>query len=155
MPFVTIGLVLFFSISINSYFSKNNYGVEFFVESEPEQAIVYVKARGNLALNEKDALVREVEEIVLAHPGIKSVFAFAGAGGLNSNTSGAAPPEDTIGQIQLETIPWADRADNPKLDGNVVMTELGEQFSKLYGFETEILELARGPASSNDISSRR
>jgi len=154
MPLVTIGLILFFSMSINKYFSENNYGVEFFVESEPEQAIVYVKARGNLALNEKDALVREVEEIVIAHPGIKSVFAFAGAGGLNSNTSGATPPEDTIGQIQLETIPWADRADNPKLDGNVVMGELRAQFAKLYGFETEILELARGPASSKPVHLR-
>ena len=112
-------LIFFFSVSINSYFSKNNYGVEFFVESEPEQAIVYVKARGNLALSEKDALVQEVEEIVLSHPGIKSVFAFAGAGGLNSNTSGAAPPEDTIGQIQLETIPWADRADNQLIQRTV------------------------------------
>ncbi|MGB1642453.1 MAG: efflux RND transporter permease subunit, partial [Paracoccaceae bacterium] len=126
MPLVTIAFVLFFAMSVNSYFSENNYGVEFFVESEPEQAIVYVKARGNLALNEKDAIVREVEEIVLAHPGIKSVFAFAGAGGLNANTSGAAPPEDTIGQIQLETIPWEERANIPELDGNVVMEELRE-----------------------------
>ena len=90
-----------FSMSVNSYFSENNYGVEFFVESEPEQAIVYVKARGNLALNEKDAIVREVEEIVLAHPGIKSVFAFAGAGGLNANTSGAAPQK-----IPLAKFSW-------------------------------------------------
>ena len=154
MPLVTIAFVLFFSMSVNSYFSANNYGVEFFVESEPEQAIVYVKARGNLALNEKDAIVREVEEIVLAHPGIKSVFAFAGAGGLNANTSGAAPPEDTIGQIQLETIPWEERANIPELDGNVVMEELREQFSTLYGFETEILELARGPASSKPVHLR-
>ena len=154
MPLVTIAFVLFFSMSVNSYFSENNYGVEFFVESEPEQAIVYVKARGNLALNEKDAIVREVEEIVLAHPGIKSVFAFAGAGGLNANTSGAAPPEDTIGQIQLETIPWEERANIPELDGNVVMEELREQFSTLYGFETEILELARGPASSKPVHLR-
>jgi len=154
MPLVTIAFVLFFSMSVNSYFSENNYGVEFFVESEPEQAIVYVKARGNLALNEKDAIVREVEEIVLAHPGIKSVFAFAGAGGLNANTSGAAPPEDTIGQIQLETIPWEERANIPELDGNVVMEELREQFSTLYGFEAEILELARGPASSKPVHLR-
>ncbi|NCW55821.1 MAG: efflux RND transporter permease subunit, partial [Rhodobacteraceae bacterium] len=33
MPLVTIAFVLFFSMSVNSYFSENNYGVEFFVES--------------------------------------------------------------------------------------------------------------------------
>jgi multidrug efflux pump len=32
--------------------------VEFFVETEPEQAIVYVRARGNLSIEEMDALVR-------------------------------------------------------------------------------------------------
>jgi multidrug efflux pump len=32
-------------------------GVEFFVETEPEQAIVYVRARGNLSIEEMDALV--------------------------------------------------------------------------------------------------
>ncbi|MFZ9073906.1 MAG: efflux RND transporter permease subunit, partial [Paracoccaceae bacterium] len=36
MPLVTIAFVLFFAMSVNSYFSENNYGVEFFVESEPE-----------------------------------------------------------------------------------------------------------------------
>ena len=154
MPVVTIFGVIYFAISVTTYFGENNYGVEFFVETEPEQAIVYVKARGNLSLSEKDTLVRDVEEIVLAHSGIESVFAFAGAGGLNSNTSGAAPPEDTIGQIQLETIPWKDRANRPELDGNVVMAELKEQFSNLAGFETEILELARGPASSKPVHLR-
>ena len=56
-------------------------------------------------LQEKDDIVKEAEKIVLAHPGVDSVFAFAGAGGLNQNTAGASSPKDTIGQIQLETIP--------------------------------------------------
>ena len=43
--------------------------------------------------------------IVNAHPGVESVFSFAGIGGLNQNTAGASAPKDTIGQIQLETIP--------------------------------------------------
>ena len=33
-------------MSVFGYFGANNNGVEFFVESEPEQAIVYVQARG-------------------------------------------------------------------------------------------------------------
>ena len=66
MPLVTIAAVLFTVSSIFSYFGENNNGVEFFVESEPEQAIVYVRARGNLSLHEKDVLVRQAEEVVLA-----------------------------------------------------------------------------------------
>ncbi|NCX59048.1 MAG: efflux RND transporter permease subunit, partial [Rhodobacteraceae bacterium] len=112
MPLVAIGGVIAFTSFIFTTFGKNNYGVEFFVEGEPEQAIVYVKARGNLSLTEKDILVRQAELIVNAHPGVESVFSFAGAGGLNQNTAGATAPKDTIGQIQLETIPWENRRGN-------------------------------------------
>ena len=57
MPVVSVALVVTFVVSTFVYFSAHNKGVEFFVESEPEQAIVYVRARGNLCLEEKDALV--------------------------------------------------------------------------------------------------
>lgn len=154
MPIVTIIAVCVFTVSVFSYFGKNNKGVEFFVESEPEQAIIYVKARGNLSLNEKDDLVREAEAIALAHPGVDSVFAFAGEGGLNSNTAGATTPKDTIGQIQLETIPWERRANNPELDGNTVIAELKESLSQLPGIQIEVLELARGPASAKPVHLR-
>ncbi|MAN71813.1 MAG: acriflavine resistance protein B, partial [Rhodobacteraceae bacterium] len=82
MPLIAIAGVIAFTSFIFTTFGKNNYGVEFFVEGEPEQAIVYVKARGNLSLTEKDILVRQAELIVNAHPGVESVFSFAGAGGL-------------------------------------------------------------------------
>ncbi|MEC8669563.1 MAG: efflux RND transporter permease subunit, partial [Pseudomonadota bacterium] len=113
MPLVVVALVVAFVMGTFQTYGANNKGTEFFVESEPEQVIVYVRARGNLSLKQKDALVREVEDIVLQHPGVMNAFAFAGDGGLNSNTGGAQPPLDTIGQVQLEIIPWEDRKDRP------------------------------------------
>ncbi|MFL2794093.1 MAG: efflux RND transporter permease subunit [Paracoccaceae bacterium] len=154
MPLVAIGGVIGFTSFIFTTFGKNNYGVEFFVEGEPEQAIVYVKARGNLSLTEKDILVRQAELIVNAHPGVESVFSFAGAGGLNQNTAGASAPKDTIGQIQLETIPWEDRRGNPDLDGNKIIAELSNALTSLPGIEIEILELERGPASPKPVHLR-
>ena len=154
MPLVAIGGVIGFTSFIFTTFGKNNYGVEFFVEGEPEQAIVYVKARGNLSLTEKDILVRQAELIVNAHPGVESVFSFAGAGGLNQNTAGASAPKDTIGQIQLETIPWEDRRGNPDLDGNKIIAELSSALTSLPGIEIEILELERGPASPKPVHLR-
>ena len=154
MPLVAIGGVIAFTSFIFTTFGKNNYGVEFFVEGEPEQAIVYVKARGNLSLNEKDILVRQAELIVNAHPGVESVFSFAGAGGLNQNTAGASAPKDTIGQIQLETIPWENRRGNSDLDGNKIIAELSNALSALPGIEIEILELERGPASPKPVHLR-
>ncbi len=154
MPLVSIVAVGFFVMSTFSYFGENNNGVEFFVESEPEQAIVYVLARGNLSLDEKDALVAKAEAVVLRHPGVQSAFAFAGEGGLNTDASGAATPKETIGQVQLETIPWEDRRDRPELDGDTVIAELTEQLQQIPGIEIEILAQARGPASGKPVHLR-
>ncbi|MEC8666852.1 MAG: efflux RND transporter permease subunit, partial [Pseudomonadota bacterium] len=131
-----------------------NRGTEFFVESEPEQVIVYVRARGNLSLAQKDALVREVEDIVLQHPGVMNAFAFAGDGGLNSNTGGAQPPLDTIGQVQLEIIPWEDRKDRPDLDGDLVVEELTEAIKDVPGIKVEVLSPNMGPASAKPVHLR-
>ncbi|WP_295315507.1 efflux RND transporter permease subunit [Roseobacter sp.] len=154
MPLVMAGTVFVFVGTVLIYFTNNNNGVEFFVESEPEQGIAYVLARGNLSLAEKDALVRQAEDIVLAHPGVINAFSFAGQGGLNTDTSGAATPKDTIGQVQFETIPWEDRADRPELDGNIVIAELAEALSALPGVRIEISELAQGPASGKPVHLR-
>ena len=174
MPLVTIGAVIAFVMFTFTQFGENNKGVEFFVESEPEQAIVYVLARGNLSLEEKDALVSRAEQVVLQHPGIKTAFAFAGEGGLSSNTGGASVPLDTIGQIQLETIPWDDRptvseywftipllnidvnrtVKDPAWDGDLVLSQLTDQLEALPGTRIEILAASRGPASTKPVSLR-
>ncbi len=154
MPIVSIAAVGAFVVAVFTYFGANNNGVEFFVESEPEQAIVYVRARGNLSITEKDALVRQAEQVVMAHPGVLSAFSFAGRGGLNLDASGAGSPRDTIGQVQLETIPWEDRADRPELDGDVVLAEIQAELDKIPGIRTEILNLSRGPASGKPVHLR-
>ncbi len=154
MPLVVVGVVFVFVGTTMIFFGNNNKGVEFFVESEPEQAIVYVQARGNLSLTEKDAIMAQAEQIVLAHPGVSTAFAFAGKGGLDSNTGGAQAPKDSIGQIQLETIPWEDRALRPELDGDIVIAELTERLSAIPGINIEILAQDRGPASGKPVHLR-
>ncbi|MGI3171443.1 efflux RND transporter permease subunit [Pseudooceanicola sp. C21-150M6] len=154
MPLVIVACVVaFVGVTFTTY-GANNKGTEFFVESEPEQAIVYVRARGNLSLDQKDELVREVEDIVLQHPGVLNAFAFAGDGGLNSNTGGAQPPLDTIGQVQLEIVPWEDRADQPELDGDIVIAELTEQIQTIPGIKVEIIAPNMGPASAKPVHLR-
>ncbi|PWR01453.1 acriflavine resistance protein B [Meridianimarinicoccus roseus] len=171
MPIVTIGAVVFFVVSVFTYFGSNNNGVEFFVESEPEQAIVYVRARGNLSVSDKDALVRKVEDVVIATEGVSATFAFAGAGGLNSNTGGGEGPVDTIGQVQFEMIPWADRPRvpvdggiwkrlflreevDPYYDGNAVIDRMQARLDEIPGIRTEITDLAQGPAQGKPLHLR-
>jgi multidrug efflux pump len=149
MPLVSIAAVGAFVVATFMYFGEHNNGVEFFVETEPENAIVYVRARGNLSIAEQDALVRQVEEIVLQAEGVRDVFAFAGDGGLNNNTGGAEAPADTIGQVQIDLEPWAERE-----AGNVILERLARQLAVIPGIQTEILEQAQGPASGKPVTLR-
>ena len=97
--------------------------------------------------------MRQAEEIVLQHPGISSVFAFAGAG-IKPKHRRASAPKDTIGQIQLETVPWEDRKDRPELDGDIVIDELSAALQEIPGIQIEVLELGRGPATAKPVHLR-
>ncbi|NDW47681.1 efflux RND transporter permease subunit [Ruegeria sp. PrR005] len=179
MPIVSIVVVAFAVYQVTFVmFPQRSLGVEFFVESEPEQATTYVRARGNLSLAEKDEMVRQAEEVIRAHPAVVNVFSFAGKGGLNQNTGGAQAPADTVGQIQFEIIPWEDRPTEAhpltgwlgsrltnwlgfqeevvadEYDGDFVLEQLNAQLARLPGFVTEIEPLGRGPASAKPVHLR-
>jgi multidrug efflux pump len=170
MPLVSIATV-FAGVFYIAFvlFPANSNGVEFFVESEPEQATVYVRARGNVSLTESDGMVRQVEQSIMGHPAVINVFSFAGDGGLNTDSSGAAIPGDTVGQVQFEIIPWEDRPTQAEtwffgllerqvtayaFDGDTVIEELNTELAKIPGFEAEILALAQGPASGKPVHLR-
>ena len=162
MPIVSIAGIIFLVMSVFTYFGANNNGVEFFVENEPEQAIVYVQARGNLSIAEKDILVAQAEAITLQEVGIQSVFAFAGDGGLNANTNGGSGPKDSIGQLQIELIPWDERPafarendiDLALLDGDLVLERLTDALDTIPGIRSEILNLSMGPGASKPVHLR-
>jgi multidrug efflux pump len=154
MPLVVIGGVFAFVIATFQYFGENNRGVEFFVNTEPERGIIYVRARGNLSLAEKDALVRQVEDIAMRQDGVASVFAFAGQGGLNTNTGGASAPRDAVGQVQFELLNWRERTGKPELRGEAVLERMEAELAQLPGIKTEFLIQSGGPANSKPLHLR-
>ncbi len=147
--FVMLGSILFLFINFNN-------GVEFFAPSEPERANVYVQARGNLSIEEKDRLVHKVEEAITNVKGVKTIFAFSGSGGLNQNTGGGEAPTDTIGIVQIELDDWQDRyawsGDTGR--GVNVLNSITEATSNLAGIKVTTLDLARGPAAAKPINIR-
>ena len=154
MPLVTIGAVVAFVITVFGYYGANNNGTEFFVQTDAEQAIVYVRARGNMSLAEKDALLREAETRVLGMPGVAAAFSFAGAGGLNQNSGGASSPRDTVGQIQLEFTPWQQRIDVPGMNGNALLEKVIARLGEIPGIEIEAVEQTQGPGAAKPIHLR-
>jgi multidrug efflux pump len=79
-------------------------GVEFFPEVEPQTSLLQIHGRGNLSIDERDKLVREVEGKILAmqaeHHEFKTVYAVTQAAA--GNVSGQDLPEDAIGTINIE-----------------------------------------------------
>nr|WP_226898409.1 efflux RND transporter permease subunit [Mangrovicoccus algicola] len=171
MPLVAIAVVAGFVAAVFVTYGQKNYGAEFFVETEPEQAIVYVRARGNLSVAEKDALVGRVEQVVLGTEGVATAFSFAGTGGLNSNTGGGEGPRDAIGQVQFETLAWDDRptlpfdgpwwqrillqrVSDPFYDGNAVLARIETALAEIPGIYAEVTELSQGPADGKPVHLR-
>ena len=170
MPIVTLVLVGFIVAQVFAAYGQNNRGVEFFVETEPEQATAYVRARGNLSLSEKDDMVRQAETIIMAHPAVINVFSFAGQGGLDTaGPTNSSAPQDTIGQVQFEIVPWEDRPTTTEtwffglmereviayaFDGNRVLDDLRADVAKIAGFVVEVQPLEEGPGSGKPLHLR-
>lgn len=102
-------------------------GVQFFPDVEPDRAIVLVHARGNLSIEERDALMRDVEAVVLDVEGIEI-----------ANTTVGAPPEgaeaapDTIGNITVEFLHWTQRRPAAQILG-----EIRERSGRIAGIHVE------------------
>jgi multidrug efflux pump len=147
-PILTILLVAALMGGVVTTYMQNNNGVEFFPSVEPEYGLLYVKARGNLSLEEQDDLVRRAEERLLSWPGVETVYTRVGSsrGGLQLGSGGS---EDTIGTIQYEFIDWRER--KPASD---ILTDLRAQFADVAGVNIEISVPDAGPPQGRPIQVR-
>ncbi len=147
MPVITILSCVFLLFSIFKIYQENGKGVEFFVSTEFDQAIAHVRARGNLSVNEKDRLVRMVEQEIIGTKGVEAVFAFTGPGGFtNADGLGDSKPSDTIGGIQIELASWDKRR-----SGKIIVNEINQKLKDLPGVKAQISEQIRGPSSPKPI----
>ncbi len=147
MPFVSIGVAFAAVAGAFMWYGEAGKGTEFFVKTEPERAVAYVRARGNLSLEERDRLLRDVENLVLKVPGVDSVFAFAGEGGLNDR--GGNAPKDAVGRIQIELAPWGTRP-----PGDEVLAEIEDKIAAYPGVISEIAQAQEGPQQGKPIQLR-
>ncbi len=155
MPLICVGAVAAAVTGIFSSYGENNAGIEFFAETEPENLQVYVRARGNLSLHEKDLLVQSVENTVIGTPGISSVFSFTGAGSLGASFLGSAPL-DTVGQVQIEFDRWEDRQKTGGLaaDSFKIKDSLQQDLAELPGILTDVNAISNGPNQGKPLNLR-
>ena len=148
MPLVVIGLTGAVLFTIFETYKENSYGVEFFVETDPEVANLYVSARGNLSIDEKDAIMRVVESRVLGTEDVSAALAIVGGGGGGGADQGSAP-KDKIGSIQFEFDNWRERK-----KGALILEDLQEAVAGLPGVKVELAEQQEGPQQGKPVQVR-
>ena len=95
-------------------------GVEFFPDVEPDNAVLQLHARGNLSIDERDALVRQVERVVLAVQREHGEFhAITVESMASSGQGGGDDAEDLIGKITLEFTDWFTRRPADQILGEI------------------------------------
>jgi multidrug efflux pump len=128
--------------TVNAYTSK---GLEFFVETDVDQASLRVRARGNLSAAEKRDLLIEVERRVIDTPGLKGVNAFVSSGGGGGGFGGGAPV-DTIGQVFVELKPYGERGPSKP-----IMNDIRKRVENIPGIYVELFEFQGGPPTGKAI----
>src|SRR4051794_6768387 len=141
-PGMTLLLALALLIGVQMTYAKLGKGVEFFPKVEPDYGQVVIHGRGNLSLDEKDRLVRTVEERVLKFAGLKTVYTRAGEQPRQSNELG----EDTIGVIQFEFADWQKRP-----PAHQIMDAIREKAADIPGILVEVTAPRAGPPTGKPV----
>jgi multidrug efflux pump len=141
-PGTTLALAACLLVVVQLAYGKFGRGVEFFPNVEPDYGQVIVHARGNLALEEKNRLVGEVERRVLEFDGLKTVYARIGEQprGMSELT------EDTIGVIQFEFAHWRSRP-----PAHQIMDAIRTRTADIPGILIEVTAPRAGPATGKPI----
>ncbi len=143
-----VGLLLVGVWVVFSIFGK---GVELFPEVEPDYAAVLVHARGNMAVAERDALMREVEAIVLQYSDeFKSVYTRTGGGsGSGEEGFGQDVAEDVIGSITIEFEDWDRRR-----PADEILADIRAATRALAGIHVETRKEEGGPPVGKPVQVR-
>ncbi len=141
-PFVVMAMAIVLLIAVPFVYSKQGKGIEFFPDVEPEYGLLYVHARGNLSIEEKDAAVALVEKRLIGWPGLESVYTrVGGSGGFGQNVA-----EDVIGTLQYEFVNWRERK-----AANDILADLRVAMTGIPGVDVEVQVPQAGPPTGKAI----
>jgi len=138
-PWQNVGAVTAVLVAIYVAFALFGRGMELFPDIEPEFANIDIRARGDLSIDEKDVLVRQVEAYVLDLEEVESVYTKTGGGG-----RGAA--EDLIGSITLNFVEWDERR-----KADVILDEVRASVAGLAGISIQARKPEDGPQQGKPI----
>lgn len=137
-PWLSVAAVSALLLAIYGTFLLFGKGVEYFPEVEQPFGMVDIRARGDMSTEERDFLVRQVEERILDMSEVE--FLYAKTGG---NDQGA---EDQIGSLTLNYTDWDQRR-----PANEILADIRHRTSDLVGIQIETRKPDSGPPQGKPI----
>lgn len=132
-PFKILLSAILLAIGVGFTYAKAGLGAEFFPEVDPPFFTVKVRSYGDLSLDEKDTIIRDIEAVMLGHQEFESVYTRTGG-------------DDEIGQIQITPVDWQYRR-----PVKTIIEELKQQTDGYAGVEIEYKFPDAGPPVEHDL----
>ena len=129
-------------VAVPVAYGKFGRGVEFFPNVEPDFGQVIVHGRGNIALEEKNRVIAEVEKRVLDTKGLSTVYTRVGEQPRGSSEIS----EDTIGVIQFEFSDWKTRP-----TAHEIMNDIRNATADIPGVLVEVAAPRAGPPTGKAV----
>lgn len=139
-PGMTLLGVLGLVVVIYLAYARFNHGVEFFPSVEPDSAQVQVRARGDLSVWERDAIVRDVEQRLRGMPEVKALYARS----MVSASNQMAP--DVIGVLQFQFTDWFTRR-----PASAILEDFRARTADIPGVKLEFRKQEGGPAEGKPV----
>jgi multidrug efflux pump len=144
-PLPTLAVGFGIIIGIFMWYGSHPTGMEAFPASEAEYGTVAVVGIGNYSPNEIRDLLATVEQRIISVPGIEEVAMKFGG---NQNGGGSLPP-NTIGNFQLQLMPYNDR-----VKAEIIFQNIRDKVKDIPGLDIQIMAQENGPPAGKAINLR-
>ncbi|CAK2982408.1 multidrug efflux pump [Vibrio crassostreae] len=132
-PFKILCSAILLAVAVGFTYSKAGLGAEFFPEVDPPFFNVKVRSHGDLSIQEKDDIMRDIEQMMLNHDEFDTVYTRTGG-------------DDQIGLISITPVDWQYRR-----SVKAIIDELKVQTDQYAGVEIEYKFPDAGPPVENDL----
>ena len=149
-PGIALFLALCLLISMATLYAKIGKGTEFFPESDPERAVISIRAPQGTNINETDRIARLIEERIQPYKKyIKHIVTNVGsAGGEMNLVASAGGPH--LANITLTFYDFAERVRPSK----EVIADIRKDISDIAGAEIKVEQEENGPPAGAPITVR-
>ncbi|WP_439889260.1 efflux RND transporter permease subunit [Pseudomonas sp. MBLB4123] len=134
-----LGMLTLIALIYTGY-GRFNHGVEFFPEVEPESAQIWLRARGDLSVQEKDALLQQVEKRLLGMAEVEALYARSLA--QPDGQLGA----DVIGTLQFQFVDW-----HARRPAKHILADMAARTVDIPGVVLEFRKQEEGPSGGKPV----